>query len=175
MSSLPFNTASFYYFWAVELDNRTAAERSLGTNFKNLNCYSGYTGSRGTAGWLREEVWSQWWRRVQKNRSKYSWKQQDGLCACEILRGCMTALAAWAGGCMSGCFKWWDWPEQGESSTALQRHPSVSGRQELMFSTSISQKSLYGLWYKLWPHDWVVKRQGASASFWCIREFKQKV
>lgn len=25
MSSLAFNTASFYYFWAVELDNRTAA------------------------------------------------------------------------------------------------------------------------------------------------------
>ncbi len=34
MSSLAFNTASVYYFWAVELDNRTAAAQSEGTDFR---------------------------------------------------------------------------------------------------------------------------------------------
>lgn len=36
MSGLAFNTVSLYYFWAVELDNRTASGHSQCMNFQIL-------------------------------------------------------------------------------------------------------------------------------------------
>lgn len=108
MRSLAFNTASFYYFWAVELDNRTAAVQSEWTNFRHFHCYSGcVTGFTGC--WLGWAASNRVWggrsvegsvesvmsreTRAQGSRVGLIWVQSS---MTDLCVSCITALAPWA-------------------------------------------------------------------------------
>lgn len=61
MSSLAFNTTSFYYFWAVELDNRTAAAQPEETDFRDVPCDFGcLTGVIWSRLGCAERGWGEW-------------------------------------------------------------------------------------------------------------------